>query len=65
MLNGAFAFNAGEVLWADAPMPKQHRTAHSLMSACPPKQPLLSFRKTNKRYILPPVASNRWSTCNF
>jgi hypothetical protein len=43
MLNGAFAFNGGAALWANAPMPEHNSNAQRLMSACPPKQPLLSF----------------------
>src|SRR5208337_4695097 len=54
MLNGAFAFNGGAALWANAPMPEHNSNAQRLMSARPPKQPLLSFLSTNKQYILPP-----------
>src|SRR5208337_4723849 len=53
MLNGAFAFNGGAALWANAPMPEHNSNAQRLMSACLPKQPLLSFL-ANKQYILPP-----------
>src|SRR5271165_1710580 len=54
MLNGPFAFNGGVALWANAPMPEHNSNAQRLMSARPPKQPLLSFLRTNKLYILPP-----------
>src|ERR1700687_5201722 len=54
MLNGALAFNGGAVLWANAPMPEHNSNAQRLMRARPPKQPLLSFRRTNKQYILSP-----------
>src|SRR5579864_5528530 len=53
MLNSGFAFNGGAVLWASAPMPEHNSSAQRLIST-PPKQPLLSFLRTNKRYILPP-----------
>ena len=65
MLNGGFAFAVGAVLWAKAPLPKHNSNAQRLISACPPKQPLLSFLKTNKRYILPPRSTRiAGSTCN-
>jgi hypothetical protein len=54
MLSGAFAFNAGAALWANAPIPEHNSNAQRLMSARPPKQALLSFLRTNKQYILPP-----------
>src|SRR5437588_6003320 len=54
MLNCGFASNGGAVLWENAPMPEHNSNAQRLISAYPPKQPLLSFLKTNKRYIFPP-----------
>src|SRR5208337_4006173 len=67
MLNGAFAFNGGAALWANAPMPEHNINAQRLMSARPPKQPLLSFLRTNKQYILPPnrLESLTCDSCNY
>src|SRR5271165_6131560 len=61
MLNGAFVFNGGAALWANTPMPEHNSNAQSLMSACPPKQPLLWFLKANKRFIIPPSSARKTS----
>src|SRR5664279_6335723 len=67
MLNGALAFNGRTPLWASAPMLKHNSNAKRLMSAYLPKQPLLWFLTTNKRYILPPnrIESLTYDSCNY
>jgi len=48
------AFSGAGALWANAPTHEHNRNAQRPMSACLPKQPLLSFPRTNKQYIFPP-----------